>query len=581
MTARQNPFVHAGANDLPPDILLSYYIEDGNYSRFLQSRRNVLLVGERGSGKSMALLYNSWPIQSLKARNQGEPLNYGMIGVYVPCNTTLMRKVDPELLTEVQESAVFEHFLVLSMVREIVSVLERDPSLFGEDDQSGVRDVFEYIIGQELPRSMAFPEAVKAFVDRCVRETQQALNTPDSFDAEYRDTFSFSSLVLPLLRSLRKIQALQDTHFMLLIDDAHDLNSHQMEALNSWISYRDHSLFSMKVAIANMSKYSLRTSSGGAILDGHDYMQLDMVRQLHNERTDFGQLAKRLIDRRLTRFNIDNPPEEFFPISPSLKEDLKASEEIVRQEAIAKYGENGGRKIADHVYKYARAHYFRTRPPRANRPEYSGFQTLVFLSTGVIRNLLIPCYWMYEKILSQQNANDSITSIPPQVQSETIIERSQVLWDRLREGLDNTITDCSNADAIRAYQLLDQLAILFRERLLHHSSEPRANSFTISGESECSTSIMENLKELLRLLAEAQYLYIRSGPAKDKGRREWYYVPNRLLWPERGLDPHGQHARVSLKAADLWASADRNVPLPVNVSEPDNASLFTPEPRRD
>jgi hypothetical protein len=56
-----------------------------------------------------------------------------------------------------------------------------------------------------------------------------------------------------------------------------------------------------------------------------------------------------------------------------------------------------------------------------------------------------------------------------------------------------------------------------------------------------------------------------------------YYVPNRMLWPERGLDPHGQHARVSMPAADLWAAADKNRPIPFsdeNEKETSQPRLF-------
>ena len=57
-------------------------------------------------------------------------------------------------------------------------------------------------------------------------------------------------------------------------------------------------------------------------------------------------------------------------------------------------------------------------------------------------------------------------------------------------------------------------------------------------------------------------LYERIGPAKDRGLREKYYVPNRMLWPSIGLDLHGQHARASLKAKDLLAAADgRDIPV--------------------
>ena len=66
------------------------------------------------------------------------------------------------------------------------------------------------------------------------------------------------------------------------------------------------------------------------------------------------------------------------------------------------------------------------------------------------------------------------------------------------------------------------------------------------------------------------------GPAKDGGKREVYYVPNRMLWPVYGLDPIGQHARVSLKASDVWSAANGK-PFPYvserNIKEVSN--LFT------
>ncbi len=47
MDAKKNPFIFAGATELTSDMILDYYIEDFNYSRFIQTKRNIFLVGER------------------------------------------------------------------------------------------------------------------------------------------------------------------------------------------------------------------------------------------------------------------------------------------------------------------------------------------------------------------------------------------------------------------------------------------------------------------------------------------------------------------------------------------------------
>ena len=246
-------------------------------------------------------------------------------------------------------------------------------------------------------------------------------------------------------------------------------------------------------------------------------------------------------------------------MSEAMTEDLRQSEVVVRREAVAKYGESEGKRgaVADHVYKYKRAHYFRNRSPRANRPPYSGFETLVYLSTGVVRNLLEPCFWMFDRTMSELGETGdgcgAMAYIASDVQTEVIIERSKRLWAWLEEGISEDVDGCSSEDGRRAYQFLDALAVHFRYRLLQHRSEPCALSFTISRQ---DASEMGMLKRLLDILRKAQLLYVRSGPAKDQGQREVYYLPNRMLWPVRGLDPHGQHARVSLPARVLWSAAE-------------------------
>lgn len=566
----RNPFEYVGANDLPGETILDYYIEDFNFSRFIQSTRNILLVGERGCGKSMTLLYNSFPVQRLRASRAQSTASLDTVGIYVPCNTPLTHKREFQLLDEFRASVISEHHFVLTIAFSLAKTLADVPGLLTDEESARLREELEFLFTTKLPAGGTLFAALMQALERESLLAQRAANAKASTEVFYENTFSFPTLIAPLLRLLRSTAALASTHFTFLIDDAHDLNEFQRSALFSWIAYRDHSLFSFKIAIASVARSTLTTASGGSILEGHDYTRIDMVQPFHNEEADFGRLAELLITRRLQKCDIAATPEEFFPVSPQMIEQLRASEEAVRAEAVAKYGERS-KRISDYVYKYKRAHFFRNRPHTANRPEYSGFDTLVFLSTGVIRNLLMPCYWMYDKVLSMsgvhaedqgpgdEEAHAPPTSIPPAVQSEIILARSRAQWDWVRNELDKSIEGCSGESARRANQLLDNLAVLFRERLLKHKSEPRANSFTISGRGD---AVMKDLGELLDILAAAQLIYVRSGAAKDKGKRESYYVPNRLLWPDRGLDPHGQHARVSIPAAALWAAADANQPIP-------------------
>ena len=77
MRLENNPFEYEAANNLTDEMIAEYYIDDFNYSRFIQSKRNIFLVGERGSGKTMALLYNRWRLQKLLAeKERGKPVSF-------------------------------------------------------------------------------------------------------------------------------------------------------------------------------------------------------------------------------------------------------------------------------------------------------------------------------------------------------------------------------------------------------------------------------------------------------------------------------------------------------------------------
>ena len=561
MNLEINPFEYEAANNLTDEIIADYYIDDFNYSRFIQSKRNVFLVGERGSGKTMALLFNSWRLQKLLSERKGEEPSLSTIGVYIPCNTPLTHKTEYELLDEFRGEVLSEHFLVLSIAYGLAETLSKIHEVLEGADASLLRSEANYVLGADLPEDLNFFEAVKQFLQRELLVTQRKISSSNR-EAFYENTFSFASVFVPILNiCVSSIPRIKDSHFLLLLDDAHALNKHQVKAMNSWIAYRDHSLFSFKVAVAKVGAQTKITSSGGSILEGHDYTQIDMEAPLHNKKTDFYQLAERIVKQRLENVSISTTPVEFFPLNSTMKIDLEKSERAVREEAIRRFESKDvkSKAVTDYVYKYKRPHYFKNRPSKANRPPYSGFETLVYISTGVVRNLLEPCFWMFDRVVSELNEkktgkdSSEIDNIPAEIQTKVILERSRRAWEWLRDSIAQDIEDCTTEDGQRAFQLLDALAVLFRDRLRHHQSEPCALSFTISGRNQVTRDKLNHLIEILR---KAQLLYKRTGPAKDEGRRESYYVPNKILWPDRGLDPHGQHARVSIPADVLWKAAE-------------------------
>jgi hypothetical protein len=293
-----------------------------------------------------------------------------------------------------------------------------------------------YILGTDVfsDNNNVFEDLMDYFQKECI-ECQK--NIMANINIREMTSWTFYSLIIPLLGILRKMNVFENTHFMLMIDDVQYLNEHQRKLLNGLISYRDNSLFSCKIATPKINKVDMTTSTGGTILEGHDYLNIDMVQPFQNRAHAFSQFAKEVLERRIEKINNKNiSADVFFPQNLQFKKDIEESNEKTRQEAINKHPEWTTKQVNDYVYKFGRAKYFRDRSVKANTPPYSGFEIIKHLSTGVIRNLLNPCYWMFDRVMSNKQDDFPIEFISPSVQTEVIIFESQKLWNELEDGLE-------------------------------------------------------------------------------------------------------------------------------------------------
>lgn len=560
-----NPFEFEAANNLTDEEIIGFYIEDHNYTRFIRSTKNIFLVGERGSGKTMTLLYNSFNVKYLEAKQKQTKVSFDKIGIHIPCNTPLFHKKEYLLLEEEHKKYIIcEHYLVLSILQNIAKTLDNIPEIqecFTSIEQSEYEDL-AYIWGTDKKfSSTSFFKDVCTFVKKEIRDTQLKTNSygEESF---YENSFSFSSLLLPFFDFLKNIESLKNSHYLIMIDDAHDMNEYQIKTLNSWIAYRDHSIFSFKVAVAQIKELDKKTSSGGNILEGHDYLSIEMGKSMYGKNTEFYDFAKDIIEKRIRKIGINNiTAEDFFPANSVFLEKMEECRTLAREEA-EQAGITDPTKITEYVKKYHRAIYYRTRDSKANTPPYSGFETLVHLSTGIVRNLLDPCYWMYDKIANSENFNvNNLTEIDPAIQNSIILKRSEDSWETLRRGLDKIIEDCTREQSEHIYRLFNNLMVLFKKRLLAKISEPRAIVFSLKGRKEFKEE-SEYIDTLLDISKKAQILYTRIGTDKTLAGKTIYYVPNRMLLPDRGLDVKGQASHVQIQIKDLYDSIIQAKDLP-------------------
>ena len=277
MAQNNNPFEYEQATKFTNEEIIDYYIEDFNYGRFIHSRRNVFLVGERGTGKTMALLYHALPVQILLSRAKEEKIKLDLIPVYIPCNTPLTHRQEYKLLPSVKASLVSEHFFVFSIMHAIITAIAKaDVGLVKEEQDKLLIDL-EFILNIKFPDNHSTFEAILLALERVNVQAQKSLNSRED-DPNLTNLLSFNSGLHPLLATLRRVDIFSKSHFSLMIDDAQLLNEYQIKLLNSWIAYRDNDLFSFKVTTTRVDAPTYATAAGGSILEDHDFIRLDMER---------------------------------------------------------------------------------------------------------------------------------------------------------------------------------------------------------------------------------------------------------------------------------------------------------------
>lgn len=561
----KNPFVFDRPNTIEVEEFIKYYITDNTYTRFLESTRNIVLIGVRGSGKTSTLRYYSLPVSF---HNPCIIDKFKLVGIHIPCKQPLFGKREYLLYdNENKQNVVVEHFLCINILSEICNTfieLNKDIAIH-EDIKDDILANLSYIFDTEFKNVSSLFDAIKLFVNKEANSSQKKLNN-EYFESFIDYAFSFNNTIIPLLEQLRKIPELCNSHFSLFFDDIQDLGEIHQKIINSWISFRDNKLFSFKIATA-ATKPTYITSSGGVILEGHDFVRIDLTKGLFNKNSEFSQFAKDVIQKRLDIANISTTVDDFLPISPSLKEDLENGKLKARKLAELKYPNPIGTQITDYVSKYARAISFRERNTKANMPNYSGFETLVDISTGVIRNLLNPLYFMYEKELSQHEQCEKILSIHPNTQKEIIKTKCDEFWEKIR-NIDSELDNCTKDLGKQINNFYNHLVEYLKKRLKDEKiSEPRALNFIIS---EIEPKMEDKIYEIIDASLKSTLLYERSISHKATGKKLPLYVPNRMMLPSHGLDPHGQYSHFAIKGKDFLEAAINNKSLPFFAEEIEN-----------
>lgn len=559
-----NPFVVESPEKLSAQELVDLFVQDYTKIEALKEMKHTFLWGSRGSGKSMMLRFLDPQCQALVYGSIEKALEKEkFFAIYTPCKEGQLNKTDLKLLSKDARSVITEHMLILVIMDRLIDSLQRQFPKHSEDWKAFSEYVLSLFDHASIASSKAgadkftdISEKPLDWLKKLVEEENIKLckylrdNALRGVHATYEGaTSGYHDFLLPCLKNLQKFNLMSSSVFYVLLDDAHRLTEDQQSVLNTWVANRDQSVVCFKIS-AHINEYkTFLTQSGGLIEQPHDYSEIDTDELYTHSKGDYSKKVRLIAERRIGKCNLKTNIDELLQPSPN---EEKLFEKI-RAETSKEWEQKNcpGRK-QDFITRYAKARLFQELKARKQRKSYAGFENLVHISSGIVRDFLEPCYLMFDRLVEKGYDPQTITSIPPAIQNEVIFRYSEDFLVMRFAKIKKELPPEQWTNVSKLATLIESLGRLFYERLHDpEAREARLFSFTVNG------ALSNSLEEVLNLGLRYRYFQLRTYSTKEGGGRMNWYILNRLLCPVYKLDPSGFEGRLSLTPEVLEIACEK------------------------
>nr|WP_299173189.1 hypothetical protein [uncultured Allomuricauda sp.] len=535
-----NPFKYSTPDQIKdPNEALDLFVDVFKDFYLIESVGNTFVNGPRGSGKSMMYRIMRPDCQKVKLGSHLKELNY--FAIYVPIKDKALdieelkylkhgeNALNEHLMTTYFSIAVFKcleeedfsryqdakeevfEFYNIAYRKAIISTGFNQDDVIELTDQHSINDVFRLI-----------REALEDILEKFNLYLQKLSLTPD--DIKYSGELClYKNFLFPLTKKIGKFTFLPNNKpIYFLVDDANWLNYAQTRILNSWVSYRSTSIACFKITTQQNYKTYYTVTGRNKIDSPHDYHEINLMDIYTSNQSDrYKDNLKKIVEKRLLQISgIETTAEKFFP--PNLSQDKKLQELKSKLENDKGY---------DYAYRNFRADYMLSMPNEYTY-SYGGFDQLVHLSSGIIRNFIDMSFNMFDKAVRNNSELSEITHIPIKIQDEQILEYSNWFLKQIEKSIDDNGLDPLHVNSYkRLRSLISSIGKAFRLFLESEASERRKFSFYYDG------NMQDEFKDVLKIgISEGYFHYSTHGSKTGLGRSH-KYVMNRILSPVYKLDP--------------------------------------------
>jgi hypothetical protein len=590
-----NPFQVLPPEQLPIPRFKEIFVKEYTEVNMLESPKDFFIFGSRGSGKSMLLNYMELSHQLYysgndltKFRDDRKDKKY--MGIMVHATR---QRLDTETYETLVKNQIVEqefaktlcfHDFIMSILNRITKTLiETEPIVdyLRKCKQSEVRNFCKDMLSKLDSKGIHNGEfdfdsatldpmvALKAISDIFSREranltvflSDKLQSKPELY---YSGNYSTFEHLQEVARSLKSLLDIPEGVFYILIDNADDMKSTMQVCVDDVVKQREHMDICFKVAIKKGTDWNFAT-----IEEPHDYSSATIDELYSTSHTIYAQKIREIAIRRLEIAGLDSSVEKFFPKSANEEKLLANIRKELREKYLIEYEElfkSGKAKVSkadfigNRVNKYAEAELFRRlgRNPKS----YAGFNNMIHLSSGIVRQFLDLASKMVEEQV-QKNAGKTLNAITLSTQNEIIKRYADEDIDRLkkkyevleRSGIPSKIEEGKKTKLL--FNLIEALGKYFKERLMNSElKEPRVFTFTLIDQ-----GTIPEVEEVLRLGVNENYFQsywysTKSGVGKYPG-----FALNRKLCPRYVIDCTSFRGRIEICSESI-RSAMRKGTMP-------------------
>jgi hypothetical protein len=590
--ATENPFTVYSPEDVTPGIFREIFVKEHTWVNALETKKDFFIYGSRGSGKSMLLNYLEFSHQLCYFENDlmeffREKNREQYIGIIVHVTMEELNTKRYELLRQhnLGEAGLIDDIcmtdLIMSILHRIITTFIENKQMaeyLNELDRQSVRAFCEKAIrdfDKKNVHKLGF-EQVEANIESLRMLTDAFLDERKSIryyaneklqmrDTIYQRNYASFDYLYEFICRMKKLVKAENFSFYILIDNGDEAGNTMQLCINRLISQRSHKEVCFKVAVKKGSPWNTK-----GIMWPHDYSQIEIDELYSTQHSVYYSRIKEIANKRLKLAGIDVTIESFLAESESERKLLREIRQELKQKYKEEYCELSEKElaqepptkedwIANRVGKYAQAELFRRL--RKTEKSYAGFNNIVHLSSGIIRQFLDICSYIFDEETKRRGSHFTVMGL--QTQNNVIKKYADDFMDELEKkykGLERE-GDPEAKHYKDLYTLIDVLGKYYKRRLMAPKlKEPRVFTFTLKDRGKD-----QRIDRILEIGVDENYFQSywyssKTGIGKFKG-----YAFNRRLCPRYVIDHTSFRGRVELTTADLSrAITTGKMPMPVS-----------------